>query len=145
MSQEADLFQLARFIRAQDRDYARALSELRRGQKEFHWMWYVFPQYAGLGTSATSELYAIKSLEEAQAYLAHPVLGSRLTECAEVLLGLEGRSANQIFGTPDDLKLCSCATLFAHISPADSVFERLLEKYFEGESDPFTIDLLAQA
>jgi uncharacterized protein (DUF1810 family) len=105
-------------------------------------MWFVFPQYAGLGISPTSQRYAIKSLAEAKAYLKHPVLGRRLVECAEALLRIEGRSAQQIFGSPDDMKLKSCATLFAHISPAGSEFERLLDKYFRGERDDKTLRLI---
>jgi uncharacterized protein (DUF1810 family) len=106
-------------------------------------MWFVFPQLAGLGSSTTSKLYAIRSLAEARAYLEHPVLGPRLIECAEIALGVEGRSAAQIFGSPDDMKLKSCATLFASILPPDSVFDRLLGKYYRGERDPRTLELLA--
>ena len=104
------------------------------------WMWYVFPQFDGLGFSATSKRYSIKTL--AEAYLSHPVLGCRLTACVEAALGIEGRSALEIFGTPDDMKLKSCATLFASVSPAGSVFDRLLDKYFEGERDERTLRLL---
>ena len=105
-------------------------------------MWFVFPQYAGLGISPTSQRYAIKSLAEAEAYLKDPVLGRRLVECAEALLRIEGRSAQQIFGSPDDMKLKSSATLFAHVSPAGSVFERVLDKYFRGERDDKTLRLI---
>jgi uncharacterized protein (DUF1810 family) len=108
-------------------------------------MWYVFPQFDGLGFSPTSRRYAIKSVAEAQAYLAHPVLGPRLTECAEAALRVEGRSALEVFGSPDDMKLRSCATLFAHVSPAGSVFERLLSKYFDGERDDRTLRLIGAA
>jgi uncharacterized protein (DUF1810 family) len=138
----SDPYDLSRFIRAQDRDYGRALSELRGGRKRSHWMWYIFPQLAGLGSSETSRRYAIRSIEEARAYLAHPVLGPRLEECAEAVLGVEGRSAHEIFGSPDDMKLRSCATLFATASPPGSPFERLLAKYFGGERDPRTLRLL---
>jgi len=137
-----DPHDLARFVRAQERDYARALAELRSGRKRSHWMWYVFPQYDGLGSSATSKRFAIKSLEEARAYLRHPVLGPRLGECAQALLDLEGRSAFEILGSPDDLKLRSCATLFASVSAPGSVFERLLGKYFQGEPDERTLRLI---
>ena len=137
-----DLYDLTRFVQAQETVYARALGELRRGRKESHWMWYVFPQFDGLGSSATSRLYSIKSTAEAEAYLADPVLGSRLVECAEALLALQGRSAHEILGAPDDLKLRSCATLFAAVSPPGSVFTRLLEKYFRGEPDPKTLELI---
>ena len=129
-------------MRAQQHDYERALSEIRSGRKRSHWMWYVFPQYDGLGLSATSRRYAIKSPAEARAYLRHPILGPRLVECAEAALGVEGASAREIFGSPDDVKLRSCATLFASVSPPRSVFERLLDKYFGGERDDHTLRLL---
>jgi uncharacterized protein (DUF1810 family) len=105
-------------------------------------MWFVFPQYVGLGISATSQRYAIKSAAEAEAYLNHPVLGLRLLECAEAVLGVEGPSAHEIFGSPDDIKLMSSATLFAHVSPPGSAFERVLDKYFRGERDGKTLRLL---
>jgi uncharacterized protein (DUF1810 family) len=141
----ADPHDLDRFVRAQDGDYGRALSEIRAGRKRSHWMWYIFPQFDGLGFSETSRRYAIKSVAEAEAYLGHPVLGPRLAECAEVALGVEGRSALEVFGSPDDAKLKSCATLFAHVSPAGSVFERLLAKYFRGERDGKTLRLIGAA
>lgn len=134
---------LVRFVEAQDSTYAQALSEIRSGHKESHWMWFVFPQLAGLGPSAASVYYAIGSLEEADAYLRHPVLGPRLLECAEAVLAVEGKSAAEIFGSPDDLKLRSCATLFARVSPPGSVFEQLLDKYYGGDPDPMTLQLLA--
>jgi uncharacterized protein (DUF1810 family) len=137
-----DPFELSRFVRAQADDYDEALSEIRSGRKRSHWMWYIFPQYEGLGFSATSQRYAIKSLAEAEAYLRHPVLGPRLMECAEATLRVEGRSAYEIFGSPDDMKLRSCATLFARVSPAGSVFHRLLDRYFQGEPDGKTLRLL---
>ena len=142
-SNQADPFDLNRFIDAQEGIYAQALTEIRGGRKESHWMWFVFPQFDGLGFSAMAERYAIKSLDEARAYLAHPTLGPRLAECVEAALGVEGRSAREIFGTPDDLKLRSCATLFAEVSPAGSGFERLLGKYFDGERDEKTLRLLS--
>ena len=108
---EADPHDLSRFVQAQAADYARALDEIRSGRKRSHWMWYIFPQFAGLGSSPTSRRYAIKSLAEAEAYLRHPVLGPRLRACAEAVLAVEGRSASEIFGTPDDMKLRSSATL----------------------------------
>jgi uncharacterized protein (DUF1810 family) len=129
-------------VRAQETDYERALSEIRSGRKRTHWMWYVFPQIDGLAFSATSKHYAIKGLAEARTYLNHPILGPRLLECAEAVVGVEGRSAAEIFGTPDDLKLRSCATLFACVSPRDSVFDRLLAKYYRGERDGKTLQLL---
>jgi uncharacterized protein (DUF1810 family) len=129
---------LRRFLEAQERDYDRALAEIRAGRKRTHWMWYVFPQFAGLGGSPMSQRYAIRSLEEAKAYLAHPILGPRLIECAEAVLAVRGRSAADIFGSPDDLKLRSCATLFDIVSPG-SVFDRLLARYFDGTRDPLTL------
>jgi uncharacterized protein (DUF1810 family) len=141
MGVEDDLFDLRRFLDGQEGAYQQALSEIRRGRKTSHWMWYVFPQIRGLGFSAMAERYAISSAAEAEAYLRHPVLGRRLVECFEAVLEVEGRSAHDIFGSPDDLKLRSCATLFAAVSPAGSVFHRLLDKYFEGEPDEKTLVL----
>ena len=137
-----DPYQLDRFSVAQQRDYQSALAEIAAGQKRSHWMWYVFPQYEGLGLSPTSIRYAIKSPAEARAYLAHPVLGSRLRECASALLALNGRSAHEIFATPDDLKLKSCMTLFAWISPPGSMFEQVIDKYFRGQLDQKTVALI---
>jgi uncharacterized protein (DUF1810 family) len=137
-----DPFGLRRFVQAQDADYERALSEIRSGRKRTHWMWYIFPQFDGLAFSSTSQYYAIKSLAEARAYLDHPILGPRLLACAEAVVGVEGRSAREIFGSPDDLKLRSCATLFARVLPPGSVFERLLAKYYRGERDSKTVQLL---
>src|SRR5258706_4591141 len=122
---EAGMTELTRFVQAQADDFEQALAEIKRGRKESHWMWYIFPQFDGLGFSSTSQLYSIKSIAEAQAYLSHPILGPRLLECAEATLGVEGRSARKIFGPIDELKLRSCATLFASVSPAGSVFHRL--------------------
>lgn len=139
-----DPHNLNRFVEAQKRDYERALSEVSGGQKRSHWMWYIFPQYDGLGFTATSKHYAIKSLDEAKAYLAHPVLGPRLLKCAQTVVDLDGRSANQIFGSPDDLKLRSCATLFAFVSANGSVFHRLIEKYYAGLFDDRTLRLLGK-
>lgn len=145
MTRTADPHNLARFLEAQERDYEQALSEIKAGRKRSHWMWYIFPQFAGLGSSPTSRHYAIKSVEEARAYLAHPVLGPRLVVCAEAALQIAGRSAYDIFGSPDDMKLRSCATLFASVSPAGSSFERLLDRYFDGNRDERTLALLAAA
>ena len=141
----ADPYDLNRFVEAQRHHYEQALVEIRSGRKRSHWIWYIFPQYDGLGSSATSRLYAIKSLAEAKAYLSHPLLGVRLIECAEAAIGVEGRSAAEVFGSPDDLKLRSCATLFARLSAPGSVFERLLDKYFEGAADDRTLRLLDAA
>lgn len=140
-----DPFDLRRFVEAQARDYDRALAEIQGGFKRSHWMWYVFPQFAGLGFSSTSQRFAIKSLDEAKAYLAHPVLGPRLLECADAALAVEGRTAYEVFGPPDDLKLRSCATLFACVSPAGSPFEKLLDKYFQGKRDEKTLQALGAA
>lgn len=137
-----DPYDLRRFVRAQEADYERALAEIRSGQKRTHWMWYVFPQICGLAFSSTSQYYAIKSRAEAKAYLDHPILGPRLTACAEAVVAVEGRSASEIFGSPDDLKLRSCATLFACVSPPGSVFDRVLAKYYRGERDGRTLKLL---
>jgi uncharacterized protein (DUF1810 family) len=137
-----DPYYLSSFLSAQEDDFTQALSEIRNGKKRTHWMWYIFPQLDGLAFSSTSKYYAIKSIEEAKAYLDHPILGPRLRECAEAALGVEGRSVREIFGSPDDLKLKSCATLFACVSPSGSVFDRLLEKYYGGERDHKTLRLL---
>jgi uncharacterized protein (DUF1810 family) len=137
-----DPHDLGRFVQAQEGVYERALAEVRGGRKRSHWMWYVFPQLDGLGSSPTAKRYAIRSAAEAEAYLAHPVLGPRLAACAEAALGVQGRSAAEVFGSPDDLKLRSCATLFACVSPAGSVFHRLLDRYFRGERDATTLRLL---
>jgi uncharacterized protein (DUF1810 family) len=137
-----DPYNLARFVEAQEEDYEQALSEIRGGRKRSHWMWYMFPQFEGLGSSWTSQRYSVKSEAEAEAYLAHPVLGPRLVECAEAALRVDGRSAREIFGSPDDMKLRSCATLFASVSSADSVFHRLIDKYFHGKRDDRTLELM---
>jgi uncharacterized protein (DUF1810 family) len=137
-----DTYDLNRFVAAQKDDYERALSEITGGRKRSHWMWYIFPQLDGLAFSATSRQYSIKSVEEAKAYLYHPVLGPRLLTCAAAAVGVEGRTATEIFGSPDDLKLRSCATLFACVSSPGSVFDRLIEKYFHGERDGRTLELL---
>lgn len=135
-----DLFDLGRFVDAQDGGgtYAAALSELRRGQKASHWMWFVFPQIAGLGCSAKAQAYAISSIEGARAYLSHPVLGPRLVECAEAVLAIEARTAKQIFGVVDALKLHSCMTLFARADPGQQVFGRVLTSFFGGAEDEAT-------
>jgi uncharacterized protein (DUF1810 family) len=142
---ETDPYDLARFVEAQERDYGHALAEITAGRKRSHWMWYVFPQFEGLGSSPTSRHFAIKSLDEAKAYLAHPVLGPRLVACAKTALEVEGRTAYEIFGSPDDVKLRSSATLFAAVTPAASVFHRLIDKYFDGQQDERTIELMRQS
>jgi uncharacterized protein (DUF1810 family) len=137
-------FDLNRFAQAQDAIYEEALGEIRAGRKRTHWMWFVFPQFAGLGASETSRYYAIGSLAEATAYLEHPLLGRRLLECCGQLCALEGLSAFEIFGSPDDMKLQSSATLFDRVSPV-SVFDRVLAKYFAGRRDEKTIALIDAA
>jgi uncharacterized protein (DUF1810 family) len=138
----SDRFDLERFVAAQEDHYADALDEIRRGRKRSHWMWYVFPQLTGLGRSSTAQFYGIDSLDEARAYLAHPLLGPRLLEIAGAVVASPVRSANALFGSPDDLKLRSSATLFAQVSAPGSVFEQILDKYFEGRPDPKTLELL---
>jgi len=135
-----DPFNLQRFVAAQDAGgtYERATAELRGGRKTSHWMWFVFPQIAGLGYSPTSRTYAITSLAEARAYLAHPVLGTRLIECAGILGNLPDRTAEQIFGEVDAQKLHSSATLFMHAAPGEPAFRRVLDRYFGGVPDSAT-------
>jgi uncharacterized protein (DUF1810 family) len=139
---KSDPFDLERFVTAQSSDFSRALAELRAGRKRTHWMWYIFPQLRGLGTSPMSQLYGISNLDEARAYLSHPLLGPRLREAADALLVTEDLSAHEIFGSPDDLKLRSSATLFARASSPGSPFEQLLIKFFDGEPDPATLERL---
>lgn len=136
--------ELQRFIDAQDGDYATALSEIKRGRKRSHWMWYIFPQIQGLGLSDMSKRYAIKDLDEAEAYLNHPVLGQRLIEICTALLGLNSNDAYAIFGTPDDMKLRSCMTLFASLPDAYPVFRSVLDKFFNGKMDSATLKLLGE-
>jgi uncharacterized protein (DUF1810 family) len=137
-----DPFDLSRFLAAQDPIYPGALSEIRSGRKRSHWMWFVFPQAIGLGTSHTAQHYAIRSMDEARAYLAHPTLGHRLRECTETLLRARGKSASEIFGHPDDVKLRSSMTLFASVAEEDSAFEEVLQRYFGGKPDPLTLQFI---
>ncbi len=137
-----DRHDLERFISAQAPVYQRAISEIKSGQKRSHWMWYIFPQLKGLGFSEIAQRYAIRGLEEAKSYIQHPVLGARLVECAQALLQVQGRTASEIFGFPDDLKLKSSMTLFALVSESGSVFEQVLEKYYQGQRDEKTLALL---
>ncbi len=139
-----DPYDLQRFISAQEGVYERALAELQSGKKRSHWMWFIFPQVEGLGQSPTSKYYAITSAAEAREYLAHPLLGTRLHECAEAVLILEGRSASEVFGFPDDLKFRSCMTLFAEIAGADSVFARVLRQVFDDQRDRQTLEFLSR-
>ena len=132
---------LERFVEAQAPVYDRALAELKAGRKQSHWMWFVFPQIAGLGRSPMAQHYAIQNLAEARAYLAHPLLGTRLRECTQAVLDVEGKTAHEIFGSPDDLKFRSSLTLFDFASP-DDIFRTALEKYFDGEADALTVEKL---
>jgi uncharacterized protein (DUF1810 family) len=134
-----DHFHLQRFVEAQESVYDEVRRELRAGRKQSHWMWFIFPQIAGLGQSATSIRFAIASLDEAKAYLAHPVLGLRLRECATLALGAGARTTREIFGPIDEMKFRSSMTLFARAAPDEHVFRRCLDKYFAGSSDPATL------
>ena len=140
-----DPHDLQRFVEAQRPVHAQALAELRAGRKTTHWMWFVFPQLRGLGRSTTAHHYGIDCLAEARAYLAHPVLGARLRDAVDALLGVHGRSAGEIFGSPDDLKLRSSLTLFGKAAPDETRFAAALERYFDGERDPATLALLRNA
>ncbi|HTT18618.1 MAG TPA: DUF1810 domain-containing protein [Candidatus Sulfotelmatobacter sp.] len=142
LSSSTDRFHLERFLLAQDRVYTHVLSELKAGTKMSHWIWFIFPQIRGLGRSPISIEYAISSRDEARAYLQHPILGPRLKECTRLVLQVEGRSALEIFGEPDDIKFRSSMTLFAQVSSGDDIFERALQKYFDGIPDRLTIDRL---
>ena len=142
-----DPYNLSRFVQAQAGVYDQALAEVRSGKKRSHWMWFIFPQFDRLSSNPTanSKLYAIKSIAEAKSYLSHPVLGPRLMECAEAALSVQRRTAHEIFDSPDDKKLRSCATLFASVSQQGSVFDQLLDKYYQGERDSKTLRLLGIA
>ena len=134
---------LERFIEAQAPVYAQALAELRAGQMRSHWMWFIFPQIAGLGQSPMSRAYAIQSLDEARAYLSHPLLGARLGECCQALMNLRAKSAEDIFGSIDAIKLRSCLTLFTEADDDEVLFYNLLEKFFDGEADEATLEILS--
>jgi uncharacterized protein (DUF1810 family) len=134
-----DPFDLQRFVAAQAPVYAQVAAELAAGRKRSHWMWFVFPQLKGLGSSAMAQHYGIASLAEARAYWAHPLLGPRLAQCTGLVLAVDGRSVHEIFGSPDDLKFRSCMTLFAQAT-GEPLFTRALEKYFGGEADPRTVE-----
>lgn len=138
-----DRFDLARFVTAQDACWSDVLDELRQGQKQSHWMWFIFPQLRGLGSSRTAGYYALSGLEEARAYLAHPVLGPRLRECVTLILSHKGRTAEEMFGFPDHVKLHSSVTLFAVAAPDEALFQAVLEAFFGGLRDPATLRLLA--
>jgi uncharacterized protein (DUF1810 family) len=140
-----DPYQLARFIDAQEPVYENVLRELRAGRKRTHWMWFIFPQIHGLGHSATAQHFAIKSLDEARAYLNHPILGQRVLECARLVSEIKDRSVSEIFGFPDDLKFRSCITLFARAAKEPGIFGELLKRYFQGEEDSKTVEILAKS
>lgn len=139
----ADPYHLQRFVDAQQLQYQQALAELRSGRKRTHWMWFIFPQLQGLGRSAMAQRYAISGRAEAEAYLQHPLLGPRLLACTEAMLGHHRNSAQQILGSPDDLKFHSCMTLFAHVAPDSAQFEQALQAFFDGHPDPATLRLLS--
>ena len=136
--------ELDKFVSAQARDYDTALAEIRSGYKRSHWMWYIFPQLQGLGFSPTAQYYGIRDLEQAKDYMAHPVLGPRLVEISDALLSLPGSNPSAVMGYPDDLKLCSCMTLFELAAPDEPVFGRVLEKYYGGRRDRMTLNLLGR-
>ena len=137
-----DPFDLQRFVAAQDSVYAQVKAELAAGAKASHWMWFVFPQLTGLGRSATARHYGLASIAEALAYWRHPVLGARLKECCDLVLSVDGLTVRQIFGATDELKFCSCLTLFERAAPTESVFGQLLDRYYRGERDAATLQML---
>ena len=132
------------FFAAQDRVWDDVLAELRAGEKRSHWMWFVFPQHVALGRSPMAQRYGLKGLDEARAYLDHPVLGARLSEATRLVLAVEGRTAHQIFGSPDDLKFRSSMTLFTRAAPGEPLFRQALDTYYGGEEDALTLGLLAR-
>ncbi len=138
----AETYRLERFRRAQERDYEDALREIRGGRKRSHWIWYIFPQLQDLGHSGTAQYYGLSGLEEARAYMADPVLAAHLLEISEALLALDSSDPGDVMGWPDDLKLCSCMTLFELAAPEQTVFARVLEKFYSGRRDPLTLRLL---
>jgi uncharacterized protein (DUF1810 family) len=137
-----DPFDLSRFLVAQDETYREVIDELKRGKKTGHWIWFIFPQVAGLGESETSDYYSIASVDEADAYLAHPVLGRRLIECANLVINIDGKTAEQIFGAVDAMKFCSSMTLFGQMDGGDTVFQSALDRYFGGVPDSNTLGIL---
>ncbi len=142
MALMTDAHNLQRFVEAQNPVYPRVLRELRNGQKESHWMWFIFPQLRGLGHSHMANVYGIASRLEAEAYLAHPILGARLKECTQIVNQIEGRSIEEIFGSPDDMKFRSSMTLFARAATDNKIFQDALRKYFAGQPDPLTLQQL---
>jgi len=140
-----DPYRLSRFVEAQEPVYETVLRELEHGRKESHWMWFIFPQIAGLGHSPTAQRFAISSLDEARAYLAHPLLGSRLIQCTRTVNAVRDRTAHQIFGSPDDMKLRSSMTLFREAASDPVPFTTAIDRYFDGEADQRTLDIVAQS
>jgi uncharacterized protein (DUF1810 family) len=140
----SDGYNLHRFLDAQERVYGTVIDELRAGRKSSHWIWFIFPQIAGLGHSGMAQQFTIGSLDEAKAYLQHPVLGQKLRECTQLVLDVDGRSAEEIFGYPDNLKFRSCMTLFMTAAPDNALFKAALLKHFDGKPDQLTLDILAQ-
>ena len=141
MTEDTD--HLHRFINAQENVYPKVIQELQDADKQSHWMWFIFPQITGLGYSSTAQYYAIKTIGEAREHLAHPVLGMRIVECTQILIAHDGLSATDIFGDIDAMKLQSSLTLFAQVTDSDSVFQQALDKYFDGELDHGTLDILS--
>jgi uncharacterized protein (DUF1810 family) len=137
-----DSFNLARFLDAQAQSYDTALAELKNGRKQSHWMWYIFPQLDGLGHSVTAKYYALKNLDEAQAYFNHLVLGQRLIACSKALLAVNGKTIASILGFPDDLKLHSSMTLFSQLVDTDAIFQQVIDQYFASQPDQKTLQLL---
>lgn len=137
-----DKYNLQRFVKAQQQDFSAAYMEVSLGRKRSHWMWYVFPQITGLGMTSTSQYYSIKSAEEAKAYMEHPYLGENMRRICKALLSLQENDPHKIFGTPDDLKLCSSMTLFARTVPEEPLFQQVLEQYYDGRRDERTIEIL---
>lgn len=139
-----DIYNLQRFIKEQQRDYTTAYVEVSQGKKRSHWMWYIFPQIVGLGMTATSHKYSIKSIDEAKAYIAHPYLGKNLINISKVLLSMDENNPYKIFGSPDYLKLCSSMTLFAEAAPEEDVFQKVIDKYYGGKKDERTLAILEE-
>jgi uncharacterized protein (DUF1810 family) len=137
-----DPYNLTRFVEAQERVFDRVVGELKSGFKRSHWMWFIFPQIRGLGSSPMAQIYEISSLDEAKAYLRHPILGARLRECVRLVNGVDGRTRHEIFGSPDDMKFHSSMTLFALADPQDPLFAAALQKYCDGVTDSATTDRL---
>lgn len=144
MERAVDMYDLNRFLEAQDRDYSDALAEIKAGHKRSHWIWYIFPQVKGLGFSSTSEFYGIDGLDEAKAYMENTVLSERLIEISEALLTLDSSNAGDVMGYPDDLKLRSSMTLFSEAAPEEAMFQKVLDKFFDGKKDEMTLEIIGR-